>query len=167
MRRRLAVLSIFIFAAAGVLLFLPGSSSAREGGDKTPWKIVGQLEEGCSCDKACPCWFDSKPTKMNCSGNQVLFIEKGSYGDVKVDGLALANFVQSPNGRGMMESFGQWNFSYLYLDEKANPEQRKALEAIGMSVFPMAAAPTDKRIVRNATIKRVVSRQTHEIDFGQ
>jgi hypothetical protein len=166
-RRSLLPATVMILAAAAGLMIAPRASSAREGGDKTPWKIVGQLEEGCSCSKACPCWFDSKPTKMNCSGNQILFLEKGNYGNVKLDGLALANYVQSPDGKGMMESFGHWNMSYLYLDDRATPEQRKALEAIGNTVFPMAAAPADKRMVRNATIKRTITGKTHKIDLGQ
>src|SRR5712691_4141437 len=104
------------------------ASEKTEG--KTPWKITGQLEEACSCDAACPCWFDSKPTKMTCGGGQVLFIEKGTYGKVKLDGLAIANMSQSPEGKKMMGSFGGWNFSYNYIEEKASPDQRQALEAI-------------------------------------
>jgi hypothetical protein len=69
-----AVIEMSIFATAG----------AAEEKNKTPWKITGQLEEACSCNAACPCWFDSKPTKMTCGGGQVLFIEKGTYGKVIV-----------------------------------------------------------------------------------
>jgi len=97
---------------------------------KVPWKISGQLEEACSCNAACPCWFNSLPSRMNCGGVQVLFIKNGHYGKVKLDGLAMSHFGQSPDGQTMMESFGKWNFSYLYIDEKATPEQREALEAI-------------------------------------
>ena len=67
---------------------------------------------------------------MTCGGGQVLFIQKGNYGKVKLDGLAIAAMGQSSEGQTMMESFGNWNFSYNYIDEKATPEQRKALEAI-------------------------------------
>src|SRR5947209_874809 len=102
----------------------------------TKWKITGQLEEACSCNAACPCWFDSKPTRTTCGGNQVLFIQKGNYGNVKLDGLAVANYAQSPENQTMMDSFGKWNFSTNYIDEKANPEQRKALEAIAAVVLP-------------------------------
>ena len=66
---------------------------------KTPWKVSGDLEEACSCDAACPCWFDSKPTKMTCGGGQVIFIEKGSYGDVPLDGLAIAMMGRAPKAR--------------------------------------------------------------------
>jgi hypothetical protein len=98
---------------------------------KVSWRISGELEEACSCDAACPCWFDSKPTKMTCGGGETLFIEKGNYGDVRLDGLAVGLIGQSPSGKSMMESFGNWNFAYLYVDEKANADQRKALERDG------------------------------------
>ena len=56
-----------------------------------------------------------------------LFIEKGQYGKVRLNGLAIANMSQSPKGETMMNSFGNWEFSYLYIDEKANADQRAAL----------------------------------------
>src|SRR6266699_1978119 len=55
-----------------VLIHVAPIRAANEPKDKTPWKIKGQLEEACSCDAACPCWFNSKPTKMTCGGGQVL-----------------------------------------------------------------------------------------------
>jgi len=131
----------------------------------TPWKIRGQLEEACSCNAACPCWFGSKPSKMTCGGGQVLFIEKGMYGNVPLDGLAMANMVQSPEGKGMMDSFGNWNFSYLYLDEKAKPEQREALQAIANQVLPMKASA--KVEVRNASIIRTIEGKEHKISLGE
>jgi len=133
--------------------------------DKIPWKITGQLEEACSCDAACPCWFNSKPTKMTCGGGQVLFIQKGNYGTVKLDGLAIATMSQSPEGQTMMESFGNWNFAYYYIDEKANPEQRKALEAIaGKVLTPGASKKTETRY---APIGRKVEGKEHQITIGQ
>jgi hypothetical protein len=85
---------------------------------------------------------------MTCSGGQVLFIQRGNYGKVKLDGLAIANMSQSPEGETMMASFGNWNFSYNYIDEKATPEQRKALEAIAAKVMvPGASKKTEIRYV--------------------
>lgn len=78
---------------------------------KVSWRISGELEEACSCDAACPCWWDSKPTKMTCGGGETLFIEKGNYGNVRLDGLAVGLIGQSPAGKSMMESFGNWNFA--------------------------------------------------------
>ena len=54
---------------------------------KTPWKMSGQLEEACSCNAACPCWFGSSPTRPQCSGGFAIFIDKGSYGNVPLDGM--------------------------------------------------------------------------------
>jgi hypothetical protein len=133
--------------------------------DKTPWKITGQLEEACSCDAACPCWFDSKPTKMTCGGGQVLFIQKGTYGKVKLDGLAIANMSQSPEGQTMMSSFGNWNFSNNYIDERANPEQRKALDTIAAKVLPGSASK--KTQTRYVAITRKTEGKDHEITIGQ
>ena len=167
MKRESLLLLAVMLAAAGLVLPGSGGLAAGESPDKTAWKIIGQLEEACSCAKPCPCWFDSKPTRMNCSGNQFLFIERGNYGSVNLNGLAVANFVQSPDGKGMMESFGKWNLSYLYIDDKANPDQRKALEAIGGVVLPFGGAPVEKRVVRVVSIQRTVEGKTHKVDLGQ
>jgi uncharacterized protein DUF1326 len=159
--------SLFLLVPLGVLAMsvFATASAAEEKADKTPWKITGQLEEACSCDAACPCWFNSKPTKMTCGGGQVLFIQKGNYGNVKLDGLAIANMSQSPEGQSMMGSFGNWNFSYNYVDEKATPEQRMALEAIAAKVLvPGASKKTETRYV---LITRKIEGKDHEITLGQ
>jgi len=157
--------SSFGALAAAFFCFASTASAADEPKDKIPWKITGQLEEACSCDAACPCWFDSKPTKITCGGGQVLFIEKGNYGKVKLDGLAIANMGQSPEGQTMMSSFGNWNFSYNYIDETATPEQRKALEAIATKVLaPGASKKTETRYV---PITRQIEGKDHEITLGQ
>ena len=144
-------------------MVIPPALSAPKEEKATKWKITGQLEEACSCNAACPCWFDSKPTKPMCSGNQVLFIEKGNYGKVKLDGLAVANYGQSPENQSMMESFGNWNFSTNYIDEKANPEQRKALEAIAATVF----GESSKNLkTEYAQITRKIEGKNHIITIG-
>ena len=132
---------------------------------KVSWRISGELEEACSCDAACPCWFDSKPTKMTCGGGETLFIEKGNYGDVRLDGLAVGLIGQSPSGKSMMESFGNWNFAYLYVDEKADADQRKGLEQIAMAIGG-PAAPKEKMKVRYVPISRKVTGKEHQITLG-
>src|SRR5437016_7070270 len=148
---------------AGLLLGSP-LRATNELKDQTPWKITGQLEEACSCDGACPCWFGSKPTKMTCGGGQVLFIENGTYGNLKLDGLAVANFVQSPAGKTMMESAGNWNFSYLYVDEKASPEQRQALVDLSHSVVPFDLSKNTKTFY--VPITRTIDGKEHKITIG-
>ena len=94
-----------------------------------------------------------------------LFIEKGSHGTLSLDGLAVGFIGQSPAGKSMMESFGNWNFANIYIDERANPDQRKALEEIALAIGG-PAAPKDKMKVRYVAIARKVSGKEHEIGLG-
>src|ERR1700747_3694697 len=106
--------------AVGIALFgVPGNTEAAS---KPSWRITGELEEACSCRPACPCWFKSLPSRMTCDGAQIIFINKGHFGKTSLDGLAMAQFVQSPEHKSMFESFGNWNFDYVYIDEKASEE---------------------------------------------
>ena len=84
---------------------------------------------------------------MTCDGAQVVFITKGKHGKVPLQGLALAQFVQSPEHQSMFESFGKWNFDYVYIDEKATEEQREALKELAKHFFPMAAKTREYRYV--------------------
>src|SRR5436190_22656859 len=106
---------------------------------KPSWNVTGELEEACSCNAPCPCWFKSVPTRMTCDGVQVVFITKGQYGKFQLDGLAVAQFVQSPEGKSMFESFGNWNFDNIYIDERASEDQRPALKELAAHFFPPAA----------------------------
>src|SRR5947208_16855194 len=115
---------------AALLVHAAPVRAANEPKDKTPWKITGQLEEACSCDAACPCWFNSSPTKMTCGGGQVLFIEKGNYGKVKLDGLTIPSIGQSPQRQTMMESCVNWHFAHHHIDQKPIPQQLKPLEPL-------------------------------------
>jgi len=102
---------------------------------------------------------------MTCGGGETLFIEKGNSGDVRLDGLAVGLIGQSPSGKSMMESFGNWNFAYLYVDEKANADQRKGLEQIAMAIGG-PAAPKEKMKVRYVPISRKVTGKEHQITLG-
>jgi len=151
---------VFLSAITGAQTFADDATSK-----KVAWKISGQLEEACSCSAACPCWFDSLPTRMNCGGAQVIFIDHGRYGNVRLDGLAIGHFTQSPDNQTMMGSFGKWNFSYLYVDEKATPAQREALEAVGKIVLPYAGSGLTK--IQYVPIKRVIDGKENKITVGE
>src|SRR6476661_7293232 len=98
--------------------------TASAADQKIKWRVKGDLEEACSCNAPCPCWFQALPSRMNCNGAQIIFIEKGKFGKVSLDGLAVAQYVQSPENKSMFESFGNWNIDYLYIDDKATEPQR-------------------------------------------
>jgi hypothetical protein len=147
--------------ACNLLAFVPVHAADTS---KVSWKVSGELEEACSCRPACPCWFKSPPTRMTCDGAQVIFISKGNYGKVSLDGLAVAQFVQSPQHQSMFESFGNWNFDNIYIDEKANDEQRAALKELAAHFFPPAAKT---RVFRYVSITREVKGEEHTSTVGQ
>src|SRR5437764_13100723 len=155
MRRNLTQVIMFVVTCAVAPLAIVSAAAAES---KTPWKVTGELEEACSCRPACPCWFKSLPSRMTCDGAQVIFITRGHYGKVPLEGLAVAQFVQSPEHKSMFESFGNWNFDYVYIDESANEDQREALKELANHLFPLAAK---KREYRYVPIKREIKGDEH------
>ena len=82
------------------------------------WAISGDLSEACTCAVPCTCNFGGHPSpKHYCWSMFSLAIDKGHYGDVKLDGLHLAG----AHGR---------KTAVWYLDDGANPQQTAALKAI-------------------------------------
>jgi hypothetical protein len=105
----------------------------------TPWKISGDYFEACSCDSVCPCptsGLAARPTQGSCDAGLVFQIERGSYGSTSLDGLIFAVLLHTP--AAMIA--GNWTVG-LIVDEKASPQQREALTAIGSGQAggPMAA----------------------------
>jgi hypothetical protein len=90
------------------------------------WKIVGSYFESCNCDVACPCIFLNPPTSGDCTLLVAWHIEQGRFGQIDLDGLNAVLAVYSPAGR-MLEV--KWKVA-LYVDERANQDQRDALTQI-------------------------------------
>jgi len=90
------------------------------------WQAEGDWFDVCKCDIPCPCEFARAPTYEECDGILVYHIRRGNYGDVPLAGLnavALGYF----NGNvweGAKVTMG------IFLDERANPKQREALQMI-------------------------------------
>jgi hypothetical protein len=87
----------------------------------------------------------------------------GPRRESSLDGLAFGQFVQSPEHQSMFESFGNWNFDYVYIDEKANEEQRQALRDLAAHFFPAAAK---KREFRYVSITRKIEGDEHTTGIG-
>lgn len=89
------------------------------------WYIEGRQFGNCNCDYGCPCQFEALPTKGNCEGFEVLEIDKGHFGDVRLDGLRYAMLYAWPGpifeGKGALQAI---------IDERADPAQREALETV-------------------------------------
>src|SRR5262249_15236493 len=123
----------------------------------------GKMEEACTCNAACPCWFGNKPTKMSCAGGEALFIDHGNYGNVKLDGLSFVQFIESPDNMTMMESMGKMKYDHVLIDSKATPEQREALKEIAAHVFMPGAPKRDWSFVP-ASLK--IEGEEHQVTFG-
>jgi len=90
------------------------------------WRMSGFLLGECNCDWGCPCSFDAPPTNGDCKGVYTWIVKKGVYRDVKLDGLVLA----IPGAWPAAVHLGHGT-SVLLLDNRAKPDQRKALESLG------------------------------------
>jgi len=95
------------------------------------WQITGDYFENCNCDFVCPCLFSpnqpftSRPTQGACEVGFGFHIDRGSYGGATLDGLNVAMIARAP---GPMAD-GNWSVA-LYLDERADDQQRDALQQI-------------------------------------
>jgi len=82
---------------------------------KHDWAIDATYGESCSCESVCPCISGSGAMPAACIGNNVITIQSGHYDDVTLDGLKI------------MMAFRLLNWSKVYIDERATPEQKDAL----------------------------------------
>lgn len=89
------------------------------------WKIEGPKIGGCNCAYGCPCEFNALPTRGSCEGLEAHLIERGHFGDVRLDGLIVGARYRWPGavheGGGLVQGF---------IDERATEAQREALFAI-------------------------------------
>ena len=102
------------------------------------WNISGQYFETCSCDFVCPCLLGQmvvRPSKGWCTFAMTMQIERGSYGNVPLDGITFIVLGYTPEEMGK----GNWSVG-LVVDERASAEQREAVTAIasGSAGGPMA-----------------------------
>ncbi len=92
------------------------------------WTISGEYMESCNCDYLCPCIYTNPQgpaTHDHCYAMMVYRIDKGTSGDVDLDGLSFAFVIRS----GKVMADGDWVFACV-VDETANDTQRTALAAI-------------------------------------
>ncbi len=73
----------------------------------TNWEIHGLMFTNCSCAYGCPCQFDALPTHGYCRAVIFLRVDRGHFGDAKLDGLNLAFAIAWPGavhqGHGTMQ----------------------------------------------------------------
>jgi hypothetical protein len=108
----------------------------------TKWHLSGDYFENCNCNVVCPCLVSpaapltARPSQGVCDVALIFHIDKGTYGDVALDGLNVAIIAHTP---GAMAN-GNWTAA-PYIDERADDRQTAALGAIfgGAEGGPMGA----------------------------
>ena len=91
------------------------------------WKVSGDWFDVCKCNIPCPCNFAQTPSYGDCDTVLAYHIKKGVYGQTPLDGLnvlALSYFKGNIWAGETKASIG------LFFDERANPQQREALQMI-------------------------------------
>ncbi|NED17570.1 DUF1326 domain-containing protein [Streptomyces sp. SID9913] len=94
----------------------------------TRWRLTGDWFDVCKCAIPCPCTFAQPPTYGDCEGVLVWHIREGSFGDVRLDGLnvlMLGSFTGNPWAGTHTDPYAA-----VFLDERADEQQRAALGAI-------------------------------------
>ena len=108
--------------------------------DSPDWRLEGDYFDGCNCKSICPCIFALDPTEGDCKGLAAWHIEKGHFTNwTNSDrnsntsnnsiNLASLNVVISVRAPGNMLTGSKWKIA-LYLDDKANNDQKEALTKI-------------------------------------
>jgi len=89
------------------------------------WWMRGVEFANCNCDFGCPCQFNSLPTHGSCCAHTFVHVEEGRFGDVVLDGLDWGILLSWP--KAIHQGDGT---SMVIVDERANPMQRAAIDAI-------------------------------------
>ena len=95
----------------------------------TTWQVTGDYFESCSCDYLCPCVTSNLTvpgTKGHCDFALVFHVDRGRHGTLSLDDLSFVIVGHAPE---RMDK-GNWKVA-LITDERATPQQREALVAIG------------------------------------
>lgn len=89
------------------------------------WRLTGKVLVACNCAWGCPCNFNARPTTGKCEGGWTWHIERGSFGDVALDGLSFSVYVNWPGA--IHEGGGE---GLLLIDANARGAQRAAIETL-------------------------------------
>ncbi len=95
--------------------------------DVPQWWMKGDWFDVCSCNIACPCEFAQPPTNNKCQGVLAYHVRQGRYGDARLDDfsvIAVAEFEGNIWAQEAKISLG------LFIDDRANEQQRQALHMV-------------------------------------
>jgi hypothetical protein len=91
------------------------------------WTASGDFFDVCKCNIACPCTYAQAPTYGDCEAVLAYHIKNGYYGETSLDGL---NVLALSYFKGNLWA-GETKASIAaYIDERADQQQREALQMI-------------------------------------
>lgn len=96
-------------------------------GEVVGWWAEGLLFENCNCQIVCPghMSFRQSCTQERCMGHWAIRLDRAAYGGTRLDGLNVVILYDAPQ-----QMFaGNW-VEAIYVDERADADQREALDAI-------------------------------------
>jgi hypothetical protein len=91
------------------------------------WRLVGDWFDICSGDIPCPCEFAQAPTNNACQGMLAWHVRDGHFGDIRLDDL---NLLALGAFEGNLWAGEAKVIMGLFIDERANEQQREALQSI-------------------------------------
>lgn len=138
--RRVVVFLVFAVVAAFML-------TAQESKKAPEWAMNATIIEACSCPMFCQCYFNAEPaghadghhehgmssTAHYCKFNNAFRVNKGSYGDTKLDG---AKFWVAGDLGGDF-SKGQMDWAVLTFDPAVTAPQRDGVIAVLGKLYPV------------------------------
>jgi hypothetical protein len=127
------------FILFSFVILAQSSSYAQE-----DWAMNATIIEACSCPMFCQCYFNLEPAAHGghgghgegehfCRFNNAFQVNKGNYGNVKLDGIKF--WVAGDLGGDF--SMGQMDWAELTFDKSVTKEQRDAVAAILAHVYPV------------------------------
>ncbi len=128
-----------------------------QGGTPKPaaplWQATGTLLEVCSCSVPCPCNFGQPPSNDFCHTVYAYRLKTARYAGVNLDGLVFGGGEAEKGAMG-------------YLDARAAPTQRAALEKLALAVFSKGGASSGGRAFTWTTIVAESDPRHFKIGFG-
>jgi hypothetical protein len=91
------------------------------------WTASGDWFDVCKCNIPCPCVFAQTPSYGDCDGVLAYHIKKGQYGEVPFVGL---NVLALGYFKGNIWAGETKIIISIFFDERANQQQREALQMI-------------------------------------
>jgi hypothetical protein len=89
------------------------------------WRLAGRVLVACNCDWGCPCNFNARPTTGKCEGGWTWHVDRGSVGDLPLDGLNFSVYANWPGA--IHEGNGE---AVVLIDARADAGQRSAIETL-------------------------------------